>query len=278
MPKFIGLQAGHQNITSNPDPTLASETGAPGEEPFNVAVRDILGTLLIQYGFQVQLDDANANVNPNTTDKDFDFYLAIHAESEPQGGAIAAPDPSVDQNNTESKRIVDAIQNEYFQDTGIVRNDQIINNNMTFYYMWQALSAKTPCGIIECGALADAHDSVILNDHRRVALGIAHGICQAFGVEWKGDPDEQPAPTPPAPEPPAPPEPTPPAPEPTCDEKLAALQKEFDDYKASHPDQPSTPAPEVPPTPSTSETPPAQPNLNFWLELSDLIQKHFGKK
>ncbi len=105
MSKLIGLQAGHQNITSNSDPVLATETGAAGEEPFNAAVRDALSEILQRYDFAVQLDDANANTNPNTTEKDFDFYLAIHAEGAPQGGAITAPDPSVDQNNEESKRI-----------------------------------------------------------------------------------------------------------------------------------------------------------------------------
>lgn len=196
MARLIGLQAGHQNITSNPDPVLASETGAPGEEPFNVAVRDELSTILQKYGFQVQLDDANANINPNTTGKDFAFYLAIHAEGAPQGGNVVAPDPSVDAVNERSQQIVSAIKSTYFADTGIADNGQVTNNE-TFYYMWNALSANTPCGIIECGDLADPHDSVILADHRRVALGIAHGICNFFGVAWHGD--QGTTPTPPEP-------------------------------------------------------------------------------
>ena len=107
--------------------------------------------------------------------------------------------------------------------------------------MWQALSAKTPCGIIECGDLADAHDSVILADHRRVALGIAHGICQAFGVIWKGDPNQAPAiPTPPIP-------PTPPTqPSDPCEgikKQFEELQKEFNDYKIKHPDIAVPPVP-----------------------------------
>lgn len=185
---LIGLQAGHQNIQSNVDPILAGETGAPGEMQFNVAIRDTLAYILISYGFQVQLDDANANSDPNTIGKNFDFYLAIHAEGAPAGGAVSAPDPSVDAVNSESRRITQCIEDKYFGDTGIVDTPSIVTNNMTFYYMWNVLTAQTPCGIIECGDLQDPHDSVILTDHRRVALGIAHGICDAFGVEWKGDP------------------------------------------------------------------------------------------
>src|SRR5258708_32341619 len=176
---FIGIQSGHKNISSNCDSQLATETGAPSESDFNWQVTLLLSDILQKYKFQVQIDDANANCSGNPGDtlaKDFDFYLAIHAESEPQGGAIAAPDPSVDAANAESKRIVNALDSVYFSDSGIGRNDKIIDSNMTFYYMWNVLTARTPCGIIECGALQDAHDQVILNDHRRVALAIAHGI------------------------------------------------------------------------------------------------------
>lgn len=197
MGKFIGLQSGHKNITSNCDPTLATETGAPGEADFNWNVTLHLSEILQKYGFAVQIDDADVNCPDNlgnTSLKDFDFYLAIHAESEPQGGAIVAPDPSVDAATGESNRIVNVIRGAYFSDTGIEENDKIITNNMTFYYMWNVLTAKTPCGIIECGALQDAHDSVILADTRRVALGIAHGICNAFGVAWLGDFTPQPIP------------------------------------------------------------------------------------
>src|ERR1035437_7776003 len=109
MMKFIGLQAGHQNIGSNIEPLLRPETGANGEVQFNIAVRDELSKILIAYNFQVQLDDANANSNPNTTGKDFDFYLAIHAEGLPAGGAIIAPDPSVDSSYETSKAICKAI-------------------------------------------------------------------------------------------------------------------------------------------------------------------------
>lgn len=183
---LIGLQAGHQNIASNPDPLLKTETGAAGEMPFNVAVRDLLGQMLIKYGFQVQLDDANANYATNTLNKDFALYLAIHAQSAPTGGNIVAPNPSVDAANVESKRIVAAMKTVYFADSGIVDNNQETNNE-TFYYMWNVLTAKTPCALIECGALQDPHDKVILADIRRVALALAHAICTAFGIPWQGD-------------------------------------------------------------------------------------------
>lgn len=183
--KFIGLQAGHQNITTNCDLALRPGTGAPGEEPINVAVRDALGQILISKGFQVQLDDANANCQELTTGKDFDFYLALHCEANVHGkggGFMTAPDPNFDQNNTESKRIITAIKGEYFKNSGIEENEAWITPAMTQYYMWNSLTAKTPCGIIEMGVAQDAHDKVILADSFRVANAIARGICEAFGV------------------------------------------------------------------------------------------------
>lgn len=190
MGKFIGIQSGHKDIASNCDPVLATETGATGEVDFNWKVTLSLSNILQGYGFAVQIDDANANCpgNPgNTIGKDFDLYIAIHAESEPPGGYVGIPDPSVDAAHGESLRIQKAINDVYFSDTGIVENDKILTDNISYYYMWNVLTAKTPCILIECGALADPHDSVILADIRRVALGIAHGICVAFGVTWKGD-------------------------------------------------------------------------------------------
>lgn len=246
---LIGIQAGHQNIQLNCDLTLQPETGATGEETFNVAVRDTLGDILIAYGFEVQLDDANANCNPGTIGKDFDFYLAIHAEGAPQGGAISAPDPSVDAVNDKSQRICSTIASVYFPDTGITNTSQIVDPNMTFYYMWNVLTAKTPCGIIECGDLQDPHDSVILNDHRRVALGIAHGICLAFAVTWKGDPlTVNPAPIP--------------DPCALYKTQLTQLQQQFDAYKQAHP------------IVITTVTQPTNPG--FFKELSILLKKYLS--
>lgn len=255
---FLGLQAGHQNIFSNIDPVLRAETGAPGEEPFNIKVRDRLSQILIKYGFQVQLDDANANSDSNTIGKDFDFYLALHAEGYPPGGNVVAPDPSVDASNTESRRIVDAIKSVYFGDTGIVDNN-LVTSNETFYYMWNVLTAKTPCGIIECGDLADPHDSVILSDINRVALGIAHGLCVAFGIEWKGDPD-----TPPSP---------PPDPCQQYKDQIAELQKQLNEAKGVTP-TPTTSTPIVGLSVTTPEVPKITEDLNKALEQAKQPQEN----
>jgi len=187
MKPFIGIQAGHQNIESNCAFALRGGTGAPGEKDNNIRIRDRLGQILISKGFQVQLDDANANCQKNTIGKDFDFYIALHCEANTHGkggGFLAAPDPAFDSVNIESKRIVKAIKDEYFKNTGIEEHEEWITTAMTQYYMWSSLTAKTPCGIIEMGVAQDAHDKVILADTDRVANAIARGICKAFNIPF----------------------------------------------------------------------------------------------
>ncbi|MEK9207165.1 MAG: N-acetylmuramoyl-L-alanine amidase [Patescibacteria group bacterium] len=194
MNKLICLQAGHQNITSNCNLSLRSGTGAPGEAEFTVRVRDALSKVLISKGFQVQLVDANFNCDSNVG-KDFDLFLAIHYDANVYGtggGFVDFPEPSTDVSTIESQRITQAIVDEYFKNTGIVNVPSRKNANTKYYYMWQYLSEKTPCVILECGVGKDAHDNVILNDTGMVSNGIARGICKAFNVAF--DPVTPPTP------------------------------------------------------------------------------------
>lgn len=210
MPKFIGLQAGHQNAKDNCVPALRPGTGAPGEQEFTIRTRDKLSQILNSKknadgskAFTVQLDDATANCQTNTTGKNFDLYLAIHYEADVHrdaqgksmdGGMICPPDPSIDVVYNESNRISKAIESEYFNHAGITNRPQWISNNMRFYYMWSSLSASTPCVILECGVGQNPHDKVILADADRVANAIARGICKAFNVPFDAP---TPTPTPP---------------------------------------------------------------------------------
>jgi len=204
MKYFICLQAGHQNIKNNCDPGLRGSTGAPGEVEMTVRVRDRLGQILLSKknpdgsdAFMVQLVDACFNCDPNAGKTDFAFFLAIHGEADvhgKDGGMISAPDPSYDDVNPESRRIADAIRSEYFKNAGIVERPEWVSVNMTKYYMWRALSSKTPCALLECGVVQNAHDKVILADTDRVANAIARGICKAFNVSFDA-PVPKPEPT-----------------------------------------------------------------------------------
>lgn len=179
--KKIHLQGGHLGMTSG-------ATGAPGEQELNRRIRDRLSQVLISKGFQVFLSDANPP--QNEINQDFDLFLALHGDANiygTGGGVIGYIDPKVDsspESNAESKRIKEAIESEYFKHSGIVNHPERNNANITRYYMWSRLSAKTPCVLLEMGVVQDPHDKVILADTDRVANAIARGICKAFNVPF----------------------------------------------------------------------------------------------
>jgi N-acetylmuramoyl-L-alanine amidase len=181
MAKFICLQAGHEGITTG-------ATGAPGEKELNVRIRNRLSQILISKGFVVQL--VNANPTQSEINKDFDLFLALHGDADiygTGGGVIGYIDPAIDsspESNAESKRIKEIIEGQYFQHSGIVNHPERNNKNITRYYMWARLTAKTPCVLLEMGVVQDAHDKVILADTERVANAIARGICKAFNIPY----------------------------------------------------------------------------------------------
>src|SRR4030067_1771763 len=152
--KKIIIQSGHEFIQSNCIVALRGAAGAPGEKDFNVRIRNRLSQILISKGFQLFLADANFNCKADSGSQDYDLALAIHFDANVYGtggGFVDYPDPSVDGVNAESKRIKEAIELMYFNNSGIVNHPERSNPNTKFYYLWQALSAKTPCVIIECG-------------------------------------------------------------------------------------------------------------------------------
>lgn len=205
MAKLIALQAGHENAKNNCDPALRGGTGAPGEVEFTIRIRNKLKDILLSKAgtdgkpaFQIQLVDATFNCNPERT-KDFSLFLAIHYDADiygSGGGFIDYPEPNTDGATVESQRIKREIESEYFKHSGIENKPERSNKKTRYYYMWRALSAKTPCVIIECGVGQNAHDKVILADENIVANALARGICKAFGVAY--DQGTIPTPTPPA--------------------------------------------------------------------------------
>jgi N-acetylmuramoyl-L-alanine amidase len=199
MAKSICLQSGHQLVTSG-------ATGAPGEQELNVRIRDRVCAILLTKknpdntpAFTVQL--IAANPTDAEIDKDYDLFLAIHGDANVYGtggGFVDHPDPSVDQATAESQRIDLAIESMYFDHSGIVNHPERSNANTRFYYMWDRLTAKTPCVLIELGVVQDSHDKVILADTDRVSNALARGICAAFNVAF----DPVVPPQPPSPQPP----------------------------------------------------------------------------
>lgn len=222
---FICLQAGHEGRESG-------ATGAPGEQELTKRIRDELRWYLQERGFVVQL--VNADPADSEIKKDFDLFLSLHGDADiygTGGGCIGSGDKSVDSSWQRSAEIRDAIASEYFKESGIENRPERVNANMTKYYMWSRLTAKTPCVLLEMGVVQNAHDKVILADTSRICKAITRGICKAFNVPYdlpSPEPTPEPTPTPtPNPEPEKPPmmEVT------ACD---ARVKKALDDMAKEH--------------------------------------------
>jgi N-acetylmuramoyl-L-alanine amidase len=183
--KTILIIAGHQNVQYNSITSLHGNTGTIGELEINVRIADRLSSLLRGKGFEVVQSDANANDNSEIRLTDFNLALALHCDmdtpNDTGGGMIASGDPSVDSSWQESARIKDVIESIYFKETQIV-NKNYTTTGMTKYYIWQYLSDKTPCVLIEMGQAKDPHDSVLLGNTDLIAGALSKAICEAFGI------------------------------------------------------------------------------------------------
>ena len=178
MTNFICLQSGHKGRTTG-------ATGTDGEQELNWRITLKLSEILQSKGFVIQIvgaDPVDAELK-----SDFDLFLSLHGDMDTakQGGCIGSGDKSVDSSWKRSAEIRDAIESLYFKETGIINNPNKVTDNMTKYYMWSRLTAKTPCVLLEMGEVKDAHDSVILADTDMVATAIAKGVCKAFNVAYE---------------------------------------------------------------------------------------------
>jgi len=179
--------AGHQNIKFNSITSLHGSTGTAGELEINIRITDRVSAMLRERGFEVVQTDANGNDDPTITKTDFALALALHCDmdvpNDKGGGMCGSGDPSVDLSWQESLRIKKIFDEVYFKETGIV-NKNFVTEGMSKWYMWQYLSPKTPCVLLEMGQAKDPHDSVLLGNTELIASGIVRSICKAFNKPY----------------------------------------------------------------------------------------------
>lgn len=184
MPK-VCIQAGHKAIKNNCVVSLRGSTGAGGEVEVNTAVVDATALLLRARGVEVKVVDANFNCDPTSLDTDWDLFLAVHCDmdyaNDNGSGFCDFPEPSTDDATEASQHMAKVIQDTFFPAVGINVKSRS-NKNTRYYYMWQCISAKTPCVLIEMGQVKDPHDSVILKDTAKVSEALAGAILTALGL------------------------------------------------------------------------------------------------
>lgn len=187
---------GHINSQYHTIAGLKGNTGAPGEQELTQRITDRVAFMLRERGFEVKQTDSVAYNDTQVTKVDWDLFLSIHGDANVYGsggGFIDRPAPATDGAATESGRIMNAIESEYFKHSEIANKPSRRNNNTAYYYMWKYLSYKTPCNLIELGVVQDAHDKVLLSDTNRISSALVRGVCKAFNVPFEVSQPEPPA-------------------------------------------------------------------------------------
>jgi len=175
----VCLQAGHGGITTG-------ATGAPGERDWTTKIVPMIAERLEKAGVETYTTGSKANEDQKVTNTDWDMFLAVHYDADvynDRGGFVDYPDASIDAVYEESKRLAWALRDHYFSTTGIPEKYSRSNANTKFYYMWSALTAKTPCVIIECGVgWRKPEDYEVLRNYDLIADTISDGILMGLGL------------------------------------------------------------------------------------------------
>lgn len=224
---MVIIQAGHEHIQTNCDTSMRGSTGAHDEIIWTPDVSDRVVALLVAHGVQARHVNANFNCTADRL-RDYEAAIAIHYQSDPphqSGYFCGVGSPAKDGAAAASWKLCTSIRSQYQAATHLAPRPAWDSENITYYYMFRALSAKTPFALIECGTGAPgAPDHEFLWKHKDVvARGIANGILAYLGkatIPAPAPPPPPSIPVPPAPPPPAPapqpnPTPVPPSPPPT---------------------------------------------------------------
>lgn len=175
----VCLQAGHGGVT-------VGATGAPGERDWTTTIVPMIASYLRDKGVEVYETGGKANLDSKVTSTDWDLFLAVHYDADiynDRGGFVDYPDPSKDAVWETSKSLSYKIGEKYFKTTGIPERPSRSNANTKFYYMWDYLTSKTPCVIIECGVgWRKPEDYEVLRRYDFISKTLGDSILYALGM------------------------------------------------------------------------------------------------
>lgn len=190
-PWRVGLQVGHWQNGELPDELKnlrerggGALGGGKSEWEVNLAIARAAKPLLESKGIVVDILPATVPLGYWA-----DVLIAIHADGNADatvsGFKVAAPRRDL---TGQAWRLVELIESEYAQATGLDR-DQNVTRNMTGYYAfnWRryehAMHPKTVAVILETGFLTSPHDrTVIVERPERAALGIVQATLTYLGI------------------------------------------------------------------------------------------------
>lgn len=184
------IQAGHQNIEQNCNWGLRGQTGANGERAYVSEIAAIVCGALAANGVAVQGIDANANCNGQITGRDWEAVVALHCDGRSASGfAVGVGNPTTDGAKEASASLAAALRSAYATATALndLSSEYVNDENITEYYLFNALSQATPFALVELGAIAGTSggfgpDQLYLAMHQHdVASGIVNGVLQFLG-------------------------------------------------------------------------------------------------
>lgn len=174
----IIIQAGHEGRTTG-------SIGSPNEQSFNIDISNKVADEMRSKGVEVRrvkADPTNAEISG-----DWDLFLSIHYDADiyGTGGYFSDfPEPTTDPATAKSQSISKILSAEYGSITKIVNHPERSNGNTRYYYMWQRISARTPCVLIECGVgmhVPDDHETLHFN-RPLVVKAIVSGLVKSLNI------------------------------------------------------------------------------------------------
>lgn len=192
----IAIDAGHGRYTSGKRCLKKLDPSETREWVLNARVADALGAYLTSAGHVIKrMDDTNgstdislANRVKNANNWGADFYISVHHNAGIGGGSGGGTEVYV--SNATSSASVKA-QNAIYKHAiarGNLKGNRSDGTRSANFYVVRY--TKMPACLIECGFMDSAIDIRSILDpawSRKIAFGIAEGICEVFGGKINSD-------------------------------------------------------------------------------------------
>ena len=180
-PKKIGIVAGHWSTNPRRYDSGAVCPDGLTEVEINLAVAQLVKTLLEDQGYAVDLlEEFDAALEGYRADA----LVSIHADScnvpEASGFKVASVLHSA--LPEEEDHLVKCLREEYQAATGLSFHEHSITYDMREYHAFYEIAPQTPAAIIETGFMA-ADRQILLEQQDKVAQGITNGIVRFLETE-----------------------------------------------------------------------------------------------
>lgn len=196
----IAIDAGHGRYTAGKRCLKSLDKNETREWILNDRVADSLGTYLISAGHEImRVDDADDGATDVSLSERVkkannwkaDYYISVHQNAGINGGTgggtIVIVYPGTSGKTVQAQK---AIYKHAIERAGLKGNRSDGTPESDLYVLRET---SMPAGLIECGFMDSKTDIKYILDpkwSKKIALGIAEGICEVFGGTVKEEKEE----------------------------------------------------------------------------------------